>query len=121
MDSATKTFSVDQIADLVVERLMEKNGSLANLGTASLEVIEEQTLASVDQITRDVISKLLGKQAQLVEVPEICPTCGGKLCLKPSQGRSLQSRRGSVHFKTEVAHCEACRLDFFPSVQSARV
>ena len=47
MDSATKTFSVDQIADLVVERLMEKNGSLANLGTASLEVIEEQTLLSV--------------------------------------------------------------------------
>jgi hypothetical protein len=28
MDSASQTFSVDQIADLVLERLMEKNGSL---------------------------------------------------------------------------------------------
>ncbi len=121
MDSASQIFSVDQIADLVVERLMEKNGTLANLGTATLEAIEERTLESVDQITRDVISKLLGKQAQLVEVPVLCPTCGDKLCSKPPQGRSLQSRRGSLHFKTEVAHCEACRLDFFPSVQSSGV
>ena len=121
MDSARQTFSVDQIADLVVERLMEKNGSLANLGTASLEAIEDRTLESVDQLTRDVISKLLGKQAQLIEAPEVCPTCASKLSAKPPQGRSLDSRRGSVHFKTEVAHCEACRLDFFPSVQSSGV
>lgn len=121
MDSASQTFTVDQIADLVVERLMEKNGSLANLGTASLEAIEERTLESIDRITRDVISKLLGKQAQLIEAPPVCPKCGGKLCAKPAQGRSLESRRGSVHFKTDVAHCEACRLDFFPSVQSSGV
>jgi uncharacterized protein with PIN domain len=91
------------------------------LGTASLEAIEDRTLESVDQLTRDVISKLLGKQAQLIEVPEVCPTCGSKLSAKPAQGRSLDSRRGCVHFKTEVAHCEACRLDFFPSVQSSGV
>ena len=47
MDSARQIFSVDQIADLVDERLMEKNGSLANLGTASLEAIEDRTLESV--------------------------------------------------------------------------
>ena len=121
MDSAGQTISLDQIVDLVVERLMEKNGSLANLGNASLEAIEDQTLASVDQITREVISKLLGKQAQLVQAPKQCPKCRGQLCGKPSQGRALESRRGSVNFKTNVAHCEACRLDFFPSVQSTRV
>ena len=43
MDSAHQTFSIDQIADIVVERLMEKNGSLANLGTASFEAIEDRT------------------------------------------------------------------------------
>ena len=47
MDSARQIFSIDQIADLVVERLMEKSGSLANLGTASLEAIEDRTLESV--------------------------------------------------------------------------
>jgi hypothetical protein len=33
----------------------------------------------------------------------------------------MQSRRGNVHFKTDVVHCEACRLDFFPSVQNTRL
>jgi len=93
MDSASQTISPDQIADLVVERLMEK-GSLVNLRSATLEAIEDETLFSVDQITRDVISKLLGKQAELVEVPSKCPKCGGELCSQPSQAR-LRCRSNS--------------------------
>ena len=120
MESAGQIISLDQIADLVVEKLTD-SGALANLGSASLESIEEQTLVSVDQITRDVISRLLGKQAELIEPPKQCPKCGGGVCEKPAQGRSLQSRRGNVHFKTDVVHCEACRLDFFPSVQNTRL
>lgn len=118
MDSASQTISLDQIADLVVDRLTE-SGTLANLGVANLEAIEEEAIISMDQVTRDVISKLLGKQAEIIEAPKQCPKCGGAVEDKPSQGRSLQGRRGNVHFKTEVAHCEACRLDFFPSVQSS--
>ena len=120
MDSGGQTISLDRIADLVVEKLTE-SGTLANLGSANLEAIEEETTRSVDQITRDVISKLLGKQAQIIEPPKQCPRCGGEVGVKPSQARFLESRRGNVHFKTEVVHCEACRLDFFPSVQSARL
>ncbi len=120
MDSASHTVSLDQIADLVVEKLTD-SGTLANLGTANLESIEEETILSVDQITRDVISKLLGKQAEIIEPPKHCPKCSGKVSAKPAQGRCLQSRRGKVPFKTEVVHCEACRLDFFPSVQSTRL
>lgn len=120
MDSAGQTISLDQIADLVVEKLT-KSGTLANLESANLEAIEEETILSVDQITRDVISKLLGKQAQIIEPPKHCPRCGGEVGDKPVQARSLQSRRGNVHFKTEVVHCEACRLDFFPSVQNTRL
>jgi hypothetical protein len=120
MDSASRTVSVDQIADLVVEKLME-SGRLADLGTADLESIEEETILGVDQITRDVISKLLGKQAEVIDPPAHCPQCGGHVSTKPTQGRCLQSRRGNVAFKTEVVHCEACRLDFFPSVQSSRL
>jgi len=120
MDSASQTISLDQIADLVVEKLME-SGALANLGTANLESIEEETILSLDQITREVISKLLGKQAQIIEPPEQCPQCSGEVGEKPSQARSLQSKRGNIHFKTNVVHCEACRLDFFPSVQNTRL
>jgi uncharacterized protein with PIN domain len=120
MESAGQTISLDQIADLVVEKLTE-SGTLANLASANLEAIEEETIVSVDQITRDVISKLLGKQAQIIEPAKQCPKCGGELGQKPTQGRSMQSRRGNVHFKTDVVHCEACRLDFFPSVQNTRL
>lgn len=120
MDSADRTISLDQIAELVVEKLTE-SGALANLGSASFEAIEGQTILSVDQITRDVISKLLGKQARIIEPPKRCPRCGGEVGDKPTQARFLQSGRGRVHFKTEVVHCEACRLDFFPSVPNTRL
>ena len=120
MDSAGQTISLDQIADLVVEKLTE-SGALANLGSANLEAIEEETIVSIDQITREVISKILGKQAQIIEPPKQCPKCGGEMGDKPTQTRSMQSRRGNVHFKTDVVHCEACRLDFFPSVQNTRL
>jgi hypothetical protein len=71
MDSAGQTVSLDQIADLIVEKLTG-SGRLANLGSANLESLEDETMISVDQITRDVISKLLGKQAELIESPKRC-------------------------------------------------
>ena len=120
MESASQTISLDHIADLVVEKLTQ-SGTLANLGSASLEAIEEETIINIDQITRDVISKLLGKQAKIIETPTQCPKCGGEVGEKPAEGRSMQGCRGNVHFKTGVVHCEACRLDFFPSVQDTRL
>ncbi len=118
MESASPTVLLDRIADLVVEKLTQ-SGALANLGSASLDEIERETIINLDQITREVISQLLGRQARLVEPPTQCPQCGGEVGSKPAQGRSLQSQRGRVHFKTEVVRCEACRLDFFPSVQNS--
>jgi hypothetical protein len=120
MESASQIISLDHIADLVVKKLTQF-GTLANLASASLESIEEETIISIDQITRDVLSKLLGKQAEMLETPTQCPKCGGEVHEKPIQGRSIQSCRGNAHFKTGVVHCEACRLDFFPSVQSTRL
>lgn len=118
MESAEKTPSIEQVASLVVEKLTE-GGKLADLANADLMTIEEETIDQVDQVTRAVINELLGKQAEAAPPPKSCPKCGGKLCEKPPQGRSLQSKRGRVHFKTDVFRCEACRLDFFPSDEDA--
>ena len=115
MESAGSTVSLERIAELVVEKLTQF-GALAHLGSATLDEIEGETIVHLDQITREVISQLLGQQARLIEPPRCCPQCGGAVVPKLAQGRSLQSQRGPVHFKTEVVHCEACRLDFFPSV-----
>ena len=120
MDSTKRKLSKDEIGDAVVKMLTE-SGQLADLGNADLDAIENEVIDSVDAITRDVISKLLGQQSDQTEPPKCCPKCGGALCEKPSQGRSMQSRRGRVHFKCDVFRCEACRLDFFPSVQNTRL
>lgn len=114
MESADNTASIEQIASLVVEKLTQ-GGELADLANADLMTIEEETLEQVDRVTRAAINELLSKQAEAAPPPTACPKCGGRLCDKPPQPRSLQSKRGRVHFKTDVYRCEACRLDFFPS------
>jgi hypothetical protein len=118
MESADATVSLERIAELVVEKLT-RSGALAQLGSATLDEIEGKTIVQLDQITREVISQLLGKQAQLIGAPQRCPRCGGEVGPKPLQKCSLQSQRGPVEFQTEVVHCEACRLDFFPSVPNS--
>lgn len=118
MDSTSECSSLDEIADLLVENL-PRSGKLADLGNADLETIESEVLESMDGVTRDALSKLLQRQGRQAEPPQACPRCGQRLSAKPAQGRSLQSRRGRIRFKCDVFRCEACRLDFFPSVQSS--
>ena len=120
MDQAPTTPTAQEIASLIVERLV-RDGGLKDLANASLMTIENQTLEEVDRVTRMVMDELLAKQSE--QVPEVtaCPKCGGPMHDKPAQHRSLQSRRGKVNFKTIVLHCEACRLDFFPSDENVAV
>ena len=117
MESATKAMSVDEISDAVVERLM-LSGELGQLAQASFDSIEQESITLVDRVTRETISKVLSMQSEQTKTSETCPKCGGPLHQKADQGRSMHSRRGKVQFKTSVFRCEACRLDFFPSVQS---
>jgi uncharacterized protein with PIN domain len=117
MDSTSETRSLDEIADLLVE-FLTRSGKLADLRNADLETIEDEVLENMDDVTRDAISKLLHRQRRQTEPPQSCPQCGQPLSAKPAQGRSMQSRRGRIHFQCDVFRCEACRLDFFPSVQN---
>jgi hypothetical protein len=120
MDPAAKNPTVKEIACLVVEKLT-RGGSLTDLANANLLTIEEETIDQVDQVTRAAMNELLAKQSQQAEPPTACPRCGGDMAEKKCQGRSLQSRRGKVRFDTDVFHCEACRLDFFPSDENTSV
>ena len=120
MESATKTIGVDEISDAVVEMLL-LSGEMGPLAEASLDSIEQGSISLVDRVTRETISKLLGIQSEQTKTSETCPKCGGPVHPKDDQGRSMHSRRGKVQFKTSVFRCEACRLDFFPSVQSTRM
>lgn len=120
MESASITPTAQEIADLVMQRLIE-GGGIEDLANASLLTIEEKTIEEVDRVTRLVMSELLAKQSQEATPVTQCPKCGKEMTPKKAQHRSLQSRRGDVKFKTDVSHCEACRLDFFPSDENAAV
>lgn len=120
MDATAEFPSLEGLVDAITEKLTQ-SGELAKLGQADLETIEGEVVENMDKITCEVISKLLGKQAELTGSPQVCPKCGGSLSEKPSQSRLLQSRRGHIRFRCEVFRCEACRLDFFPSVPNTRL
>lgn len=120
MDRAPTTPTAEEIASLVVERLV-LDGGLEDLANANLMTIEDRTIEQVDRVTRLVMDELLAKQGQQAPAVTACPKCGGAMHDKPAQHRSLQSRRGKVNFKTKVLHCEACRLDFFPSDENSSV
>ena len=120
MESAASSPTAEEIANLVVERLLA-DGKLPDLANANLMTIEEQTIEQVDQVTRLVMSELLAQQSRQAAAPTSCPKCGGPMKDRTAQHRSLQSRRGKVNFKTDVFHCEACRLDFFPSDENTSV
>jgi len=120
MEPASVSPTAQEIADLVVKRLIE-GGGIKDLANANLLTIEEQTIEEVDRVTQLVIGELLVKQSQGAEPVTNCPKCGKEMTTKKPQHRSLQSRRGDVKFKTDVSHCEACRLDFFPSDENLAV
>ena len=117
MDSTSERLARDEIADLVLEWLT-RSGKLSELATLDLESMEEEVVENIDAVTRSAISKLLEQQRRQTGVPQACPQCGGALSAKPAQGRSMQSRRGKIHFQCDVYHCSACRRDFFPSVRN---
>lgn len=120
MDRAPTATTAEEIAGLVVERLIQ-DGGLEDLANANLMTIENRTIDEVDRVTRLVMDELLAKQAQQAPAVTSCPKCGGLMSDKPAQHRALQSRRGKVNFETDVLHCEACRLDFFPSDENPSV
>lgn len=120
MDSAKNVLSINDIARLIAERLTSE-GKLSDLANTDLLTLENKAIEEVDEVARAVISELLSQQAEKVECPEGCPKCGGVMVAKTPQNRLLQGRRGKIRFQTEVHHCKACRLDFFPSDENSAV
>ena len=120
MELTTEKVRSEQIADIVIQELSEL-GLIDKLPSATMDQIESESISLMDQVTRDVMAKVLAIQARGTEVTPSCPKCHGTCSGRPNQPRSLESRRGKVNFKTTVFRCEACRLDFFPSVSNSRV
>lgn len=76
-----------------------------------LELAGHRLGRAVAQLTTE---RLAGERAEQAAERQNCPTCG-EACLVVSQERELTTLDGPVELREPVAHCSACRRDFFPS------
>jgi hypothetical protein len=71
---------------------------------------------AVAQVATERMS--LARAGQMTE-PQPCPTCG-QVCALKQQERELTTIDGPLALCEPVAHCPACRRDFFPSASRTR-
>ena len=74
----------------------------------------EQIAAAVTAgLAAGTLEHLAEQQAQKLPGELPCPTCQ-KLCPVRTRPRELVARGATVTLREPVAHCPACRRDFFP-------
>ena len=74
----------------------------------------EQISAAVTRgLARGTLEQLTQRQAQQLPDELPCPTCQ-KACPVQTRPREVVARGATVTLQEPVAHCPACRRDFFP-------
>ncbi|MEM6780190.1 MAG: hypothetical protein AAF670_21235, partial [Planctomycetota bacterium] len=75
MESAANRPTAEEIAGLVVQRLID-GGGIPDLANANLMTIEERTIEEVDRVTQIVMSELLAQQSQEAQPVTVCHIWG---------------------------------------------
>lgn len=65
-------------------------------------------------IAQAATERLAGERAEQMVQQQGCPTCGAR-CSVVHREREFATLDGPVELREPVAHCSACRRDFFPS------
>jgi hypothetical protein len=79
-----------------------------------LFALEEVATAAARGLTEGTLATLLEQQAQALPAQVACPACG-QHCPHHVEPRTLTAGGGTLSYHEPVAHCPACRRDFFPS------
>lgn len=80
---------------------------------------EQIAHAAAHGLTEGTLQLLLEQQAAKLPPGQPCPACGTLCPTRPST-RTLTARGAEVQQTEPVAHCPACRRDFFPPPPSPR-
>ena len=75
--------------------------------------MEQIAAAATRGLARGTLEHLTQQQAQQLPTELPCPTCQ-KLCSVRSRTREVVARGSTITLHEPVAHCPACRRDFFP-------
>jgi hypothetical protein len=81
---------------------------------ADLATMEQVAVAAARGLTEGTLAALLEQQAEALPAESPCPACS-RPCPIRCEPRTLTARGGPLCYREPVAHCPACRRDFFPS------
>jgi len=84
----------------------------------TLAEMEEISARASKALVGGAVSTMADQQAQVLDEPQPCPTCG-KPCEVKRKARTVAVRGGPAELNEPVAHCSTCRRDFFPSASRA--
>ncbi len=82
------------------------------------DTMEQIALAAALGLTEGTRATSLHQQAQSLTADQPCPDCG-TLCPVRPRPRQLICPTATVMHDEPVAHCPACRRDFFPPTTTA--
>ena len=80
-----------------------------------LATIENLAAFAAKQVVRGIVEQATAEQTEKLGQDHPCPGCG-RSCRLEHRSRPIQVRGGEANLVEPVAHCSACRRDFFPSV-----
>jgi hypothetical protein len=75
--------------------------------------MEQIAAAATRGLARGTLEHLTRQQAERLPTEVPCPTCQ-KSCPVETRPRNVVARGATVTLREPVAHCPACRRDFFP-------
>jgi hypothetical protein len=80
---------------------------------ADFDEMEQLAAAATAGLVEGTLEHLTHRQAQRLPEQLPCPTCQ-KSCPVKTRPREVVARGATVTLQEPVAHCPACRRDFFP-------
>jgi len=83
-------------------------------GTPHFSTLELASLAVGQAVTEACLTRAARESAAESPAEVACPSCG-QVCRVEHRARELHGVAGPVEVLEPVAHCPACRRDFFPS------
>ena len=101
---------LNRLSEIMVEEQRElgtfkRTPHLCELETISHSLAQRLGCASLSRAVREV--------AAGCDLQAVCPSCGRQCPVERAEG-TVKGLSGSVDLAEAVAHCPACRRDFFP-------